>query len=89
MMGIMPTTVHFDLPADDIGRAQAFYGSRVGWTLEKDCSPIEYYQIATTAPEDAPGVTGCIGPLRSPYFVSAGMNSYGCAGSNLSAAFPA
>lgn len=62
----MPTIVHFDLPADDIKRAQAFYGSLFGWTFEKYEGPIEYYLIRTTALDGAPGVAGGMGPRGAP-----------------------
>jgi predicted enzyme related to lactoylglutathione lyase len=62
----MPTIVHFDLPADDIRRAQAFYESLFGWTFEKYGGPIEYYQITTTALDGSPGVNGGMGPRGAP-----------------------
>lgn len=62
----MPTIVHFDVPADDIKRAQAFYGSLFGWTFEKYGGPMEYYQIATTAEDGSPGVAGGMGPRGEP-----------------------
>ena len=62
----MPTIVHFDVPADDIGRAQAFYGSLFGWTFEKYGGPIEYYRIATAALDGSQGVNGGMGPRGAP-----------------------
>jgi predicted enzyme related to lactoylglutathione lyase len=66
MLSMMPTIVHFDVPADDIGRAQAFYGSLFGWKFEKYQGPIEYYQIHTTAMDGSPGVYGGMGPRGEP-----------------------
>lgn len=65
-MSIMPTIVHFDVPADDIERAQIFYNSLFGWTFEKYDGPIEYYQIATKAEDGSPGVYGGMGPRGEP-----------------------
>ena len=62
----MPTIVHFDIPADDIERAQIFYNSLFGWTFEKYGGPIEYFQVATTAEDGSPGVAGGMGPRGEP-----------------------
>jgi uncharacterized protein len=66
MRTIMPTIVHFDVPADDIERAQAFYGSLFGWTFEKYGGPMEYYQISTAALDGSQGVNGGMGPRGEP-----------------------
>ena len=52
----MPTIVHFEIPADDTGRAKKFYADLFGWKIEKwpgtDCgnssSNMEYWVINTT-----------------------------------------
>ena len=31
----MPTIVHFEIPANDIGRAKKFYNDLFGWKIEK------------------------------------------------------
>ena len=64
----MPTIVHFDVPADDLARAQTFYGSLFDWTFEKYRGPmeIEYYQIATKGADGSPGVAGGMGPRGAP-----------------------
>jgi predicted enzyme related to lactoylglutathione lyase len=31
----MPTIVHFEIPANDIGRAKKFYNDLFGWNIEK------------------------------------------------------
>ena len=31
----MPTIVHFDIPADDVGRSRKFYTDLFGWKIEK------------------------------------------------------
>jgi uncharacterized protein len=63
----MPTFVHFDLPADDIGRAKAFYGSLFGWSFQKaEGVPMEYHMIATTALDGSPGIAGGMGSRGAP-----------------------
>ncbi len=62
----MPTIVHFDLPADDITRAQSFYGSLFGWTFERYAGPIEYYAIGTTNEDGTAGIGGGMGPRGAP-----------------------
>ena len=39
--------VHFEIPADDVGRAQKFYGELFGWKIEKFTgpSPMPYWSI--------------------------------------------
>ncbi|MFA4902351.1 MAG: VOC family protein [Desulfobaccales bacterium] len=41
--------VHFEIPADDVGRAQKFYGELFGWKIEKFTgpSPMDYWSIMT------------------------------------------
>ena len=36
--------VHFELPADDTGRAREFYGSLFGWSFQTWEGPVEYHQ---------------------------------------------
>jgi uncharacterized protein len=63
MIVTMPTTVHFEIPADNIERAKRFYTGIFGWKIEKWSSintddsqltspatgqPIEYWTITTT-----------------------------------------
>lgn len=62
----MPTIVHFDLPVDEIERAQIFYRSLFDWTFEKYDGPMEYYMIRTTGEDGSPGVAGGIGPRGAP-----------------------
>lgn len=62
----MPTFVHFDVPADDINRAQAFYASLFGWTFKRYGGPIEYFQIGTTAEDGSAGLAGGMGPRGAP-----------------------
>jgi predicted enzyme related to lactoylglutathione lyase len=42
--------IHFEIPADDVGRAQKFYGDLFGWKIEKFTgpTPMEYWGITTS-----------------------------------------
>jgi uncharacterized protein len=35
----MPTINHFEIPADDINRAQKFYKDIFGWSMRKTSNP--------------------------------------------------
>jgi len=55
----MSRPIHFEIHADDLERAKAFYGAVFGWTYE------DYSQVAgsaywgvTTGPQDEPGING-------------------------------
>lgn len=66
--------VHFELPADDLERAQAFYREAFGWTLNS--VPGMGYVLVSTTPTDeqgAPREAGAIngGMLRRQEPVSA------------------
>ena len=76
----MSRVIHFEIQADDLDRAKAFYSDVFGWTFE-DYSAVTgspYYGI-TTGPEDQPGING--GLLGRPSPAPApeqGTNSYVC-----------
>lgn len=53
----MATIVHFDISADDTGRAKAFYEQLFGWKIEK-IGPMDYYMISTNDLEGKPGLGG-------------------------------
>ncbi|MCU0266349.1 MAG: VOC family protein [Actinomycetia bacterium] len=74
----MSRVVHFEIQADDLERAKAFYGAVFGWTFEDfgrfTGSP--YWGI-TTGPDDQPGING--GLLQRPAPAPApeqGTNAY-------------
>jgi uncharacterized protein len=48
----MRKVVHFEIPADDVGRAKDFYGSVFGWDLQTMPIGEGEYTIATTTPID-------------------------------------
>ena len=57
----MPNAVvHFEIPADDVARAKAFYENVFGWNIKQFPMPAggpEYWGV-TTRKEGAPGING-------------------------------
>ena len=60
----MPRVVHFEIPADDLGRAQRFYGDVFGWQFQKWDGPMEYV-LATTG-KDGRGIDGGLLRRQAP-----------------------
>ena len=63
--------VHFEIPADDMQRAQAFYSAAFGWQLQE--MPGFEYAIATTTatddqgqPRDPGAINGGMMPRKAP-----------------------
>lgn len=54
----MPRAVHFEIPVDDPERARTFYASAFGWELAGWGEG--GYWLATTGPEDEPGIHGAL-----------------------------
>jgi predicted enzyme related to lactoylglutathione lyase len=52
--------VHFELPAEDTGRAREFWSTLFGWTYETWEGPVEYHQT-----EAGGGPGGAIYPSQS------------------------
>lgn len=48
----MNKVMHFEIPADDLQRAKAFYGSALGWHLESMPMGDGEYTIVVTTPVD-------------------------------------
>ena len=48
----MRKVVHFEIPSDDLARAQSFYSSVFGWQLQTMPMPGGDYVIAMTTPVD-------------------------------------
>lgn len=76
----MARPVHFEIQADDLERAKAFYAAVFGWTFEDfgafTGSP---YWGVTTGPDDEMGING--GLLQRPVAAPApeqGTNAYVC-----------
>jgi predicted enzyme related to lactoylglutathione lyase len=47
----MDKVVHFEIPADDVGRAKEFYGSIFGWQLD-DMEGMDYTIVRTVAVDE-------------------------------------
>lgn len=72
---VMSRPIHFEIHADDVDRARAFYAAVFNWTFE-DWS--EYagmpYLGATTGAEGEPGINGAIMKRMSPAGAGAPVN---------------
>lgn len=61
----MGRIIHFEIPADDVARASAFYEKAFGWKIQAWGGPIEYHLIET-GPRETPGIDGAIMPREAP-----------------------
>jgi predicted enzyme related to lactoylglutathione lyase len=61
----MSRPVHFEIPADNVDRAQAFYKNVFGWQFQKWDGPMDYWMIVT-GPDGTPGINGGLGARRMP-----------------------
>ena len=57
------TIVHFEIPADDLGKLRKFYSELFGWKIEKMPGPMDYWAIKTVPVNEKgmpirPGVNG-------------------------------
>ena len=59
----MARVVHFEIHADDLGRAARFYTELFGWEITKWDGPVEYW-LVTTGPDGTPGINGGLVPRR-------------------------
>jgi uncharacterized protein len=50
MAKVVPTIVHFEIPADDVGSLSKFYSEVFGWKFEKAPMPEMEYWMITTGP---------------------------------------
>jgi predicted enzyme related to lactoylglutathione lyase len=71
----MNRVVHFEIHADDPGRARAFYEAMFGWRFDQ-FGPMDYWLIYT-GPKDQPGINGGLHKRVSPLEGSA-VTSYVC-----------
>ena len=64
----MLTVVHFEIPADDVERAQKFYGELFGWKIEKFTGPMpmDYWMITTGAKAGEMGLDGGMMKRQAP-----------------------
>jgi predicted enzyme related to lactoylglutathione lyase len=60
----MDSVVHFEIPADDVVRANNFYKNVFGWNIEKAPMPDMEYYMAFTATVDARGKTNQPGAIN-------------------------
>jgi uncharacterized protein len=61
----MPRPIHFEIPAENVERAIAFYEKVFGWKFQKWDGPMPYYMI-TTGPNEEPGINGGLMPRQHP-----------------------
>ena len=63
----MHTIVHFEIPSDNIERANKFYNGLFGWKAERMPGPMEYWMFVTTTNEKGePTGGGGIMPRQQP-----------------------
>jgi len=55
----MPKVIHFEINADDIGRAVHFYREAFSWEVKKWEAELEYW-LAKMGADDQPGISGAI-----------------------------
>jgi predicted enzyme related to lactoylglutathione lyase len=73
----MPRVVHFEIHADDPGRASKFYSDLFGWTITKWDGPMPYW-IVVTGPEGTPGINGGLLKRQHPISGNDGVIAYVC-----------
>lgn len=61
----MGRVIHFEISADDLERAAAFYRDVFDWKIGKWEGPIEYL-LVTTGPDDEPGINGALMKRNDP-----------------------
>ena len=76
----MSRVVHFEIQADDVERAKAFYGAALDWEFQdySGATGTVYWGVIT-GPEDEPGING--GLLQRPASTPGpgqGTNAYVC-----------
>jgi predicted enzyme related to lactoylglutathione lyase len=52
----MPRPIHFEIHADDLKRARAFYEALFGWSFTEYMP--DFYYLVQTGPKDEPGIDG-------------------------------
>ncbi len=66
----MPTVQYFEIPADDLERAQKFYKQVFGWNIQKwddkENPEQEYYMFETRDDDGNPGLGGGMLKRQSP-----------------------
>jgi uncharacterized protein len=74
----MSRPVHFEVHADDVERAQAFYATVFGWTFEdySGYTGSPYWGVST-GPKEEPGIDGGLLPRPVPV-AGQGSNAFVC-----------
>ncbi|KPK72834.1 glyoxalase [candidate division WOR_3 bacterium SM23_60] len=72
----MPRVIHFEIHADDPGRAAKFYQEVFGWKIEKWQGPMDYWLVYTG--ENEPGIDGAIAKREQPLRGGDGVVAYVC-----------
>ncbi|MBT9546440.1 MAG: VOC family protein [Candidatus Sericytochromatia bacterium] len=68
----MPTIDHFELPVDDIARAQKFYSELLGWQFQtQKYTDFEYTFIKTQTLDGKPGLGGGMMLRQNPGHIPA------------------
>jgi predicted enzyme related to lactoylglutathione lyase len=62
----MPTVVHFDIAADNPGRAKKFYEGLFDWKMQGPPGMADYYLIETKSLDGEKGVGGGLGKREDP-----------------------
>ncbi len=65
----MPKMIHFEIPADNMDRADKFYTGVFGWKIQKYAGYPVDYRLATTGGEKEPGINGAIMPRGENKYV--------------------
>lgn len=61
----MGRVIHFEIQADDPERAAEFYQQAFGWAIQNWGGPVDYW-LATTGPDEEPGINGTITRRMNP-----------------------
>ena len=63
----MARVMHFEIQADDVERAKAFYAAAFDWTFQDWSGPTgSTYWGIVTGPDDQPGINGGLLPRPAP-----------------------
>lgn len=66
----MPTVQHFEIPVDDLERAQKFYNDTFSWSMQKWSNPSdpsqEYFMFETNDESGNKGIGGGLMKRQSP-----------------------
>jgi hypothetical protein len=61
----MGRVVHFEIHADELDRAEAFYTSVFGWEVHRFDGPVDY-RLLNTGPKSKTGIDGALTERRHP-----------------------